>query len=86
MQQLRLLRRQVKVRRRGSDTKFVATVLAIGTECDIAMLTVKDDTFWQGVEPVRFGTLPHLQDSILVIGWGIAVWIYCCTHTSVSPA
>lgn len=61
---------QVKVRRRGSDTKFVATVLAIGTECDIAMLTVKDDTFWQGVEPVRFGTLPHLQDSILVIGWG----------------
>jgi len=58
----------VKVRRRGSDTKFVATVLAIGTECDIAMLTVKDDTFWQGVEPVRFGTLPHLQDSILVIG------------------
>lgn len=58
----------MKVRRRGSDTKFVATVLAIGTECDIAMLTVKDDTFWQGVEPVRFGTLPHLQDSILVIG------------------
>ena len=28
---------QVKVRRRGSDTKFVASVLSIGTECDIAM-------------------------------------------------
>ncbi len=26
---------QVKVRRRGSDTKFVAAVLAVGTECDI---------------------------------------------------
>jgi len=26
---------QVKVRQRGSDTKFVAAVLAVGTECDI---------------------------------------------------
>ena len=29
------MRLQVKVRRRGSDTKFVAAVLAVGTECDI---------------------------------------------------
>lgn len=26
---------QVKLKKRGSDTKYVATVLAIGTECDI---------------------------------------------------
>lgn len=30
---------QVKVKRRGSDTKYVARVLAIGVECDIALLT-----------------------------------------------
>ena len=29
---------QVKVRRRGSDTKYVAAVLAVGTECDIGEL------------------------------------------------
>lgn len=29
---------QVKVKKRGSDTKFLATVLAVGTECDIGML------------------------------------------------
>lgn len=29
---------QVKVRRRGSDKKFVASVLAVGTECDIGEL------------------------------------------------
>ena len=28
---------QVKVRRRGSDTKYVAQVLSVGTECDIGM-------------------------------------------------
>lgn len=48
--------------------QYVATVLAVGTECDIACLTVKDDEFWEGTEAVTFGTLPHLQDSILVIG------------------
>ncbi len=48
--------------------QYVATVLAVGTECDIACLTVKDDDFWDGTEAVSFGELPHLQDSILVIG------------------
>lgn len=62
---------QVKVKRRGSDVKYVATVLAVGTECDIAMLTVEDEGFWEGVEPVRFGTLPKLQDGVTVVGYPI---------------
>ena len=30
---------QVKVKKRGDDRKFLARVLAVGTECDIALLT-----------------------------------------------
>ncbi|PNW73966.1 hypothetical protein CHLRE_13g579901v5 [Chlamydomonas reinhardtii] len=62
---------QVKVKRRGSDVKFMATVLSVGTECDIALLTVEDDKFWEGVEPVEFGTLPQLQDAVTVVGYPI---------------
>ncbi|XP_062116341.1 protease Do-like 9 [Humulus lupulus] len=62
---------QVKLKKRGSDTKYLATVLAIGTECDIAMLTVDDDEFWQGVYPVEFGDLPTLQDAVTVVGYPI---------------
>ncbi|XP_020090448.1 protease Do-like 9 [Ananas comosus] len=62
---------QVKLKKRGSDTKYVATVLAIGTECDIAMLTVSDDEFWEGVPPVEFGSLPALQDAVTVVGYPI---------------
>ncbi|KAJ8747989.1 hypothetical protein K2173_012977 [Erythroxylum novogranatense] len=62
---------QVKVKKRGSDTKYLATVLAIGTECDIAMLTVNDDEFWEGVSPVEFGDLPSLQDAVTVVGYPI---------------
>ncbi|KAB1202453.1 Protease Do-like 9 [Morella rubra] len=62
---------QVKLKKRGSDTKYLATVLAIGTECDIAMLTVDDDEFWEGVSPVEFGDLPALQDAVTVVGYPI---------------
>ncbi|KAM7511445.1 hypothetical protein LguiB_010320 [Lonicera macranthoides] len=62
---------QVKLKKRGSDTKYLATVLAIGTECDIAMLTVSDDEFWEGVSPVEFGDLPALQDAVTVVGYPI---------------
>ncbi|GMI99161.1 degradation of periplasmic proteins 9, DegP protease 9 [Hibiscus trionum] len=62
---------QVKLKKRGSDTKYLATVLAIGTECDIAMLTVEDDEFWEGVSPLDFGDLPALQDAVTVVGYPI---------------
>ncbi|XP_051123302.1 protease Do-like 9 [Andrographis paniculata] len=62
---------QVKLKKRGSDTKYLATVLAIGTECDIALLTVDDDEFWKGVSPVEFGDLPALQDAVTVVGYPI---------------
>ncbi|XP_077232478.1 protease Do-like 2, chloroplastic [Tasmannia lanceolata] len=60
---------QVKVKRRGDDTKFVAKVLAKGVECDIALLSVESEEFWKGSEPLRFGRLPCLQDAVTVVGY-----------------
>ncbi|KAK3183519.1 hypothetical protein Dsin_030805 [Dipteronia sinensis] len=62
---------QVKLKKRGSEIKYLATVLSIGTECDIALLTVNDDEFWEGVSPVEFGGLPALQDAVTVVGYPI---------------
>ncbi|KAK4264308.1 hypothetical protein QN277_025506 [Acacia crassicarpa] len=62
---------EVKLKKHGSDTKYLATVLAIGTDCDIAMLTVKDDEFWNGMSPVEFGDLPALLDAVTVVGYPI---------------
>ncbi len=61
----------MKVKRRGDDRKFLARVLAVGTECDIALMTVEDDAFWEGVDPLTFGTLPHLQDAVAVVGYPV---------------
>ncbi|KAF6982762.1 hypothetical protein CFC21_001107 [Triticum aestivum] len=60
---------QIKVKRRGDDKKYVAKVLARGTECDLAMLSVENEEFWRGTEPLQLGRLPCLQDSVTVVGY-----------------
>lgn len=62
---------QVKVKHRGSDKKYLAKVLAIGAECDLALLSIADDDFWRGVTPIALGKLPKLQDSVTVVGYPI---------------
>ena len=36
-----------------------------------AMLTVEDEAFWEGAEPVEFGDLPQLQAAVTVVGYPI---------------
>ncbi|EES17700.1 hypothetical protein BDA96_09G044800 [Sorghum bicolor] len=60
---------QVKVKRRGDDKKYIAKVLARGTECDLALLSVENEEFWRGTEALNFGRLPCLQDSVTVVGY-----------------
>lgn len=45
--------------------------------CTAAMLTVEDPAFWEGVEPVDFGVLPRLQDSVTVIGCAPNISLCC---------
>ncbi|XAR58487.1 Peptidase Do [Bertholletia excelsa] len=60
---------QVKVKKRGDDTKYVAKVLARGLECDVALLSVDSKKFWEGAEPLQFGSMPCLQDGVTVVGY-----------------
>ncbi|XWS31657.1 hypothetical protein CRYUN_Cryun23aG0095100 [Craigia yunnanensis] len=60
---------QVKVKRRGDDTKYVAKVLARGVDCDIALLSVESEEFWKGAKPLCLGHLPRLQDAVTVVGY-----------------
>ncbi|GIM06582.1 hypothetical protein Vretimale_10808 [Volvox reticuliferus] len=42
---------QVKVKRRGDDRKFLARVISVGVDCDIAALEVDDPEFWGTTPP-----------------------------------
>lgn len=52
------------MKRRGDDQKFVAKVLAIGTECDIALLTVEDSAFWEVCDSGPLGDWPPFCDQL----------------------
>ncbi|CAN8069415.1 unnamed protein product [Agarophyton chilense] len=61
----------VRVKKRASDRKYIARVLTYGNECDLALLTVEDHSFWSDIQPLCFGRLPELQTSVIVVGYPI---------------
>jgi len=44
-------------------------IIQIGHECDLALLTVEEEKFWNDTFPLTFGDVPQLQDSVTVIGY-----------------
>ena len=65
------------MRKHGSARKVTARVVAVGHDCDVAMLTVDDDEFWEGLfseKCLHLGnadstTAPALQDHVTVVGY-----------------
>jgi len=41
----------IQVKKRQSEDKYVASVAAVGHECDLAILTVEDPSFWTIFHP-----------------------------------
>jgi len=60
---------QVLIRAHGDSKRYVARILAVAHDCDLAMLTVDDDDFWSGVRELSLSHVPHLQDSVVVVGY-----------------
>lgn len=57
----------VYVRRPGNPKKWQAEVLCVGHVCDLALLTVKDDAFWDAeLMSLRFSDVPELQVRYLI--------------------
>ncbi|KAL8431479.1 hypothetical protein ACSSS7_005226 [Eimeria intestinalis] len=52
---------RVLVRKHGNPKRYLARVLAVCHECDLALVTVEEDSFWMGVKPLVFGEIPQLR-------------------------
>lgn len=69
----------VTVTKHQSSQHFPAEVVAVGHECDLAMLSVADESFWEAVDPLEFGETPQLNDSVVVVGYPIGGKTVCVT-------
>lgn len=59
----------VLVRKHGSPTKYRAEVKAVGHECDLAILVVESDEFWEGMKFLELGDIPFMQEAVAVVGY-----------------
>uniref|UniRef100_A0A2P2K3P0 Protease Do-like 10 n=1 Tax=Rhizophora mucronata TaxID=61149 RepID=A0A2P2K3P0_RHIMU len=59
----------VLVRKHGSPTKYRAEIRAVGHECDLAVLSVESEEFWEGMCFLELGDIPFLQEAVAVVGY-----------------
>ena len=59
----------LEVERYGQRKRYIAKVFAVSHQADLALLKVEEQTFFAGVEPLTFGTLPEVEQKIVVYGY-----------------
>jgi S1-C subfamily serine protease len=61
--------RQIIVRKYQDPKPYLARVEYIGHDCDLALLTVEDESFFDGVEALEFGELPKVRSTVVTYGY-----------------
>lgn len=61
--------KQIIVRRYQDPRPYRAKVDFIGNDCDLAVLTVQDESFFQNLEPLDFGELPKVRSAVITYGY-----------------
>jgi len=59
----------IQVRRSGMAKKHTAEVEIVAHECDLALLRVNDESFFDGVTSPGIGSLPEVRDQVAVYGF-----------------
>lgn len=60
----------VQVKKHMQEQKWVAQVISVAPDCDLALLKVPSPSFWKGLQPLDICLgLPNLQDDVAVVGY-----------------
>ncbi len=59
----------LEVQRYGQRKRYIANVIFVSHQADLALLKVEDKDFFTGVTPLTFGTLPEVEEKIVVYGY-----------------
>ncbi|MDH5477990.1 MAG: serine protease, partial [Nitrospinota bacterium] len=59
----------IQVKKAGDPEKYQARVKSVGHQCDLAILEMEDNSFFEGTESLELGGLPNPQDEVSVFGY-----------------
>lgn len=63
--------RYIEVKKQNLARRYPAQVLFAGHDCDLAILTVPDGSFFEGTVPLQFGGLPKINSTVQTYGFPI---------------
>lgn len=61
----------ITVVKEGDPTPWEARVLYVAHDCDLALLGVYDESFFEGTKPLEFGGIPGLESTVSAYGYPI---------------
>jgi S1-C subfamily serine protease len=61
----------LQVKRSDQSKKYNARVDIVAHECDLAVLRVEDESFFEGIHPVALSELPGIRDRVAVYGFPV---------------
>lgn len=61
----------IRVRKHDEDGLYHAKVLFADHDADLALLAVEEESFMDGIAPLKIGSTPHVQDEVLAVGYPV---------------
>ncbi len=61
----------VEVKKESQPKRYPAIISFIGHDCDLAVLTVLDKSFFDGTEPLELGELPQVNSTVQTYGFPV---------------
>lgn len=61
--------RQIIVRKYQDAKPYIAQVEYVAHDCDLAILTVEDESFFDGLPALEFGELPQVRSAVVTYGY-----------------
>jgi len=63
--------RYVEIKKQDQAQRWPAIVMYIGHDCDLALLTVLDKSFFEGTVPLELGPLPAIHSTVQTYGFPV---------------
>ncbi len=59
----------IEVKHYGETKRYIAKVLAVSHQVDLALLSVEDEEFFEGIVPLKIDSLPKMRQKISIYGF-----------------
>lgn len=61
----------LEIKKQNAAKRYIAKVDFVGHDCDLALLSVEDKTFYDDTIPLRFGSIPQANSSVNTCGFPV---------------